>query len=112
MKVARSLALSAGVVSCLHDTLAKNRLNTLTYAGADAIPEVGIGAIHPVCDSVSSQCSSSDEQVQQELITGLEANGQVSGRCFAALNIGWVPSDYIPNLDLALSGFVGVNLSS
>jgi len=46
MKAARTLALYGGVLSCLHDTLA--------HSDVDDIPEVGIGAVHPVCDSLSS----------------------------------------------------------
>jgi len=85
MKAARTLALYGGVLSCLHDTLA--------HSDVDDIPEVGIGAVHPVCDSLSSlsslssHCNSSDEQVQQELINGLESNEQVTRKYSPALNM-------------------------
>lgn len=44
------------------------------YAHGEEIPEVGIRAVHPICDPLMSECISSDEQVQDELIAQLEAD--------------------------------------
>lgn len=48
------------------------------------IPEVGVGAVHPICDPlVSEECFSSDEQqVQDELVVALEADGRTTGERF------------------------------
>lgn len=49
------------------------------FAREDRIPEVGIDAVHPICDPLVSECISSDEQVQNELIVALEADGHTTG---------------------------------
>lgn len=46
---------------------------------ADGIPEVGIGSVHPLCNPSQEECISSDEQVQDEIIAGLEAEDKVTG---------------------------------
>lgn len=45
----------------------------------DGIPQVGLVAVHPICDPLTSefQCISSDEQVQDELNAVLQADEQV-----------------------------------
>lgn len=43
------------------------------------VTEVGVGAVHPICDALVSECISSDEQVQDELIVALEAGGHTTG---------------------------------
>ena len=83
MKAAPRLALCGGIVPLL--------CIKLTIAGVDDIPEVGIGAVRPVCGYGSSQCSSSDEGVQDYIIAGLQANEQIAGGCFVALSL-WLVS--------------------
>jgi len=52
----------------------------LNCAVADiGVPQVGIGAVHPICDPLISECISSDEQVQYELVAGFEEESQYTG---------------------------------
>eukprot|EP00903_Cladosiphon_okamuranus_P011266 g10624.t1 len=52
---------------------------TSAIAETDGIPEVGIGAVHPICDPLQEECISSDEQVQDDIIAGLQADDKVTG---------------------------------
>lgn len=52
---------------------------TSPFADADEIPEVGVGAVHPICDPLQDECISADEQVQDDIIAGLEADDTVTG---------------------------------
>jgi len=44
------------------------------------ITEVGIDAVHPVCEPLVSECRSSEEEVQNELKSTLEADGHTNGK--------------------------------
>lgn len=46
---------------------------------SDDISEVGISDVHAICDPLRGGCISSDEEVQDEIIAGLEANDEVTG---------------------------------
>ena len=52
---------------------------TPTFADTDGIPEVGIGAVHPICDPLQEECISSDEQVQDDILAGLQSDDKVTG---------------------------------
>ncbi|CAN0257537.1 unnamed protein product, partial [Scytosiphon promiscuus] len=56
--------------------------DTSIASAQDDIPEVGLGAVHPICNttsSASSDCVASDEAVQEEIIAELEADDEVVG---------------------------------
>lgn len=73
-----SLSLYVGLVPLLlHLTSA----TTSSAADNDGIPEVGIGAVHPICDPSVTECVSSDEEVQDDIVAGLEENEEVTGGC-------------------------------
>lgn len=65
--------------------LAASLVPLASVAWGNVIPEVGIGAVHPICDSLESECTSSDEQVQDDLIAELEADEQITGE----YDFGW-----------------------
>lgn len=61
-----------------------------TTTSSDGIPEVGIGSVHPICDPLSEECISSDEQVQDDILEGLEAEDKVTGTsCVAVCPLPW-----------------------
>lgn len=65
MKTAASgLVVGLGLVQLLR----------LAYA---EVPDVGVGAVHPICDPSASECISSDEQVQDDLLAELDADDQI-----------------------------------
>eukprot|EP00752_Nemacystus_decipiens_P010085 g8987.t1 len=70
MRAARAI----GVLQLLLATAAATTSSTTS----DEIPEVGIGAVHPICDPLEEECVSADEQVQDEIIAGLEADDDVT----------------------------------
>lgn len=57
--------MGLGLVQLLHLTCAE-------------VPDVGVGAVHPICNPSASECISSDEQVQDELIAELDADDQIT----------------------------------
>lgn len=61
-------------------------------ADPDGIPEVGIGAVHPICDPLQGECASGDERVQEEIIADLQADDEVTGTCVA---------EFVTTMDLA-----------
>jgi len=69
MKATRGLAIGLGL----------SRFLNLARADGDGIPQVGIGAVHPICDPLTSECISSDEQVQDEILADLEGDSHISG---------------------------------
>ena len=76
MRAMRGLSLCLGVAPLLHLASA-----TTSSAADDGIPEVGIGTVHPICDPLTSECISSDEEVQDDIIERLEDDEQVTGGC-------------------------------
>ena len=74
MKAARSFAL--GLQLLLAASAA-----TSTFADTDEIPRVGIGSVHPICDPLQGECISNDEQVQDAILAGLQAEDKVVGTC-------------------------------
>lgn len=50
-----------------------------SIAKEERITEVGIDAVRPVCDPLVRDCLSSDEEVQNELKSTLEADGHTNG---------------------------------
>lgn len=47
---------------------------------AEDIPEVGLGELTPICDfSSTSECVTSDQDAQEELVDELEADDQLTG---------------------------------
>lgn len=54
---------------------------TTSSADPGGIPEFDISTVHPICDPLQEECISSDEQVQDEIIAGLEADDEVTGTC-------------------------------
>eukprot|EP00752_Nemacystus_decipiens_P010084 g8986.t1 len=73
MKAARGCFFALGV-----QLLLAASATTSSSAGADGIPAVGIGAVHPLCDPLQEECISSDEQVQDGIISGLQADDKVT----------------------------------
>jgi len=74
-KAMRAFSLCLGLVSLFHLTSA----STSSTAANDAIAEVGLGSVHPLCDSLVSECISSDEQAQDDILDRLEADEAVTG---------------------------------
>lgn len=50
-----------------------------SFTKEQRIPDAGVDAVRPICDPLVSECFSSDEQVQDELIIALEADGLTTG---------------------------------
>ncbi|CAM9635177.1 unnamed protein product [Scytosiphon promiscuus] len=50
----------------------------VSFAWGDEIPDVGIGAVHPICDVTASECVSADRQVRDDLLAELEADEQIT----------------------------------
>ena len=75
MRVVRGLSLYLGLVPQLQLASA----GTSSVADDDGIPEVGIGTVHPICDPLVSECISSDEEVQDDIIARLGEDEQVTG---------------------------------
>lgn len=74
MKAARGFALGLQLLLA-----ASAAALTAAQTADDSIPEVGIGAVHPICDPLQEECISSDEQVQDDIIAGLQADDKVTG---------------------------------
>lgn len=68
MKAARALVLGLGLAPFL-----------LRLTCAQDTSGVGIVDVHPICDSSTSECISSDEQAKDEIMANLAASGQVTG---------------------------------
>lgn len=81
--------------------LGASLLPFISLAWGDEVPEVGIGAVHPICDSLVSECISSDEQVQDDLVAELEADEQITGEpAFRSSVFVVVPAQYsVPSPD-------------
>lgn len=73
MKAARGFALGLQLIVAVSSA-------TSALADTDGIPDVGIGAVHPICDPLQEECTSSDAQVQDDIIAGLQADDKVTGR--------------------------------
>eukprot|EP00903_Cladosiphon_okamuranus_P011265 g10623.t1 len=73
MKAARGFTLALRLL------LAATSTANSTFADTDGIPEVGIGAVHPVCGAQQEECISSDERVQDEILAGLQAEAPITG---------------------------------
>ena len=65
--------------------LAASAANSVFADITDGIPVVGIGFVHPICDPLEEECILSDEQVQDDIIAGLQAEDTVTGTCSRCL---------------------------
>lgn len=50
-----------------------------SFAKAGRIPEVGVDAVHSICDPLVSECLPSDKRVQDELVVALQADSHTTG---------------------------------
>lgn len=71
---------------------------------ADGIPEVGLSAVHPICNSTTSstECIASDVEVQDDIIAALEADEQVTGERKSKVGMS-LPSSFRSRACLILS---------
>lgn len=46
----------------------------------DGIVQVGIDAVHPICDPLDGDCTARDEQAQDELIATLDSEADYTGK--------------------------------
>eukprot|EP00752_Nemacystus_decipiens_P018442 g16533.t1 len=66
-----------GVRDAATEDAEAGRLDKGLSGGAEEAA-VGVGDVHPICDPSSSECISSDEQVQDELLAELDADDQIT----------------------------------
>ena len=56
------------------------RSHALSSFANQAIPDAGVGTLRPICDErLEGGCSSSDNQVAEELVLTIESNEHITG---------------------------------
>jgi len=75
MRAVCGLSLYVGLAPLFYHTSA----TTSSVTDNEDIPEVGVGTVHPICDPLVTECASSDEEVQENIIAGLEQEDAVTG---------------------------------